>query len=98
MSVGQSAETAQFCLASIRAWWEHLGKQRFPDATRLTITADCGGRNSPRTHLWKVELQRFADDTGLVLKLCHYHRERRNGTKSSTGCSASSASTGAGGR
>jgi hypothetical protein len=72
VSVGQSAETAQFCLASIRAWWEHLGKERFPNATRLTITADCGGGNSPRTHLWKVELQRFADETGLVLELCHF--------------------------
>jgi hypothetical protein len=72
VSVGQSAETAQFCLASIRAWWEHLGKERFANATRLTITADCGGGNSPRTHLWKVELQRFADDTGLELELCHF--------------------------
>src|ERR1700756_2978344 len=72
VSVGQSAETAQFTVASIRAWWEHLGKARFPHATRLTITADCGGGNSPRVHLWKVELQRFADDTGLELELCHF--------------------------
>ncbi len=72
VSVGQSAETAQFSVASIRAWWEHLGKERFPNATRLTITADCGGGNSPRVHLWKVELQRFADDTGLELELCHF--------------------------
>ena len=38
----------------------------------MTITADCGGGNSPRTHLWKVKLQRFADETGLVLELCHF--------------------------
>jgi Rhodopirellula transposase DDE domain len=72
VSVGLSAETAQFSVASIRAWWEHLGKERFPNARRLTITADCGGGNSPRTHLWKVELQRLADETGLELELCHF--------------------------
>jgi len=72
VSVGLSAETAQFSVASIKAWWEHLGKERFPDARRLTITADCGGGNSPRVHLWKVELQRLADETGLELELCHF--------------------------
>jgi hypothetical protein len=72
VSVGQSAETAQFSVASIQAWWEHLGQKRFPNAKRLTITADCGGGNSPRTHLWKVELQRLADETGLELELCHF--------------------------
>ena len=72
VSVGLSAETAQFAVASVRAWWEHLGQERFPDAKTLTITADCGGGNSPRVHLWKVELQRFADETGLELELCHF--------------------------
>ena len=72
MSVGRSAETARFSLNSIRAWWEHLGKERFPNVTRLTIPADYGGGNSPRTHLWDVELQRFADETGLVVELCHF--------------------------
>jgi Rhodopirellula transposase DDE domain len=72
VSVGQSAETAQFSVASIQAWWEHLGHKRFPNAKRLTITADCGGGNSPRTHLWKVELQRLANETGLELELCHF--------------------------
>ena len=71
VSVGLSAETAQFSVASIRAWWEHLGQERFPAAKTLTITADCGGGNSPRVHLWKVELQRLADETGMVLELCH---------------------------
>lgn len=71
VSVGLSAETAQFSVASIQAWWEHLGRERFPKARRLTITADCGGGNSPRVHLWKVELQRLADETGLELELCH---------------------------
>ena len=72
VSVGLSAETAQFSVASIRAWWEHLGRERFPNARTLTITADCGGGNSPRVHLWKVELQRLADETGLELELCHF--------------------------
>ena len=71
-SVGVSAETAQFAVASIQAWWEHLGGERFAHAERLTITADCGGGNSPRVHLWKVELQRLADRTGLELELCHF--------------------------
>jgi Rhodopirellula transposase DDE domain len=72
VSVGLSSETAQFSVASIRAWWRHFGKQRFPNAKTLTITADCGGGNSPRVHLWKVELQRLADETGLELQLCHF--------------------------
>jgi len=72
VSVGVSSETAQFAVAAIRAWWEHLGKERFPSTKTLTITADCGGGNSPRVHLWKVELQRLADETGLGLELCHF--------------------------
>ena len=51
---------------------KHLGRERFPHARTLTITADCGGGNSPRVHLWKVELQRLADQTGLELELCHF--------------------------
>jgi Rhodopirellula transposase DDE domain len=72
VSVGVSAETAQFSVASIGAWWEHLGRKRFPNAKTLTITADCGGGNSPRVHLWKVELQRLADETGLEIQACHF--------------------------
>jgi Rhodopirellula transposase DDE domain len=72
VSVGLSAETAQFSVASIQAWWQQLGRERFPNAKTLTITADCGGGNSPRVHLWKVELQRLADETGLELELCHF--------------------------
>jgi hypothetical protein len=72
VSVGLSGDTAQFSVASIRAWWEHLGQKRFPDASRLTITADCGGSNNPRVHLWKTELQRLADETELELEICHF--------------------------
>jgi Rhodopirellula transposase DDE domain len=51
VSVGISADTAQFAAAAINGWWAHLGKQRYPDATTLTITADCGGSNSYRVRL-----------------------------------------------
>ncbi len=72
VSVGISADTAQFAAAAIKGWWEHLGAQRYPDATTLTITADCGGSNSYRIRLWKTELQRLADDTGLKVRVHHY--------------------------
>jgi transposase len=72
VSVGISHDTAQFAVASIRRWWMKLGKKRFPDATRLLVTADSGGSNSPRTRLWRVELQKLADATGLIVEVCHY--------------------------
>ena len=50
--------------------WEHLGLERFPRATTLTITADCGGSNGNRTRLWKTELQRLADHTQLEIRVC----------------------------
>jgi len=72
VSVGISHDTAEFAVASIRRWWMRLGKKRFPRAKRLLITADSGGSNSPRTHLWRWALQQFANETGLKLELCHY--------------------------
>jgi hypothetical protein len=72
VSVGVTNDTSTFAVNSIRAWWEHLGRQRYPDATRLTITADGGGSNSSRTRLWKVELQRLADEVGLAIRVCHF--------------------------
>jgi hypothetical protein len=72
VSVGIDADTAQFAVASIRSWWEQLGKQRYPQATTLTITADCGGSNGNRTRLWKTELQRLADETGLQIQVRHF--------------------------
>jgi transposase len=72
VSVGIDADTAQFAVASIRSWWEQLGKPRYPNAETLTITADCGGSNGYRTRLWKTELQRFADQTGLQIQVCHF--------------------------
>ena len=49
-----------------------LGRKRFPDATRLLVTADCGGSHSPRTRLWRLELQRLANATGLIVEVCHF--------------------------
>jgi transposase len=72
VSVGISSETAQFAVASIKAWWEDLGQKRYPKAKTLTITADCGGSNSYRIRLWKTELQRLADATGLRIRVMHY--------------------------
>jgi hypothetical protein len=72
VSVGVTADTAAFAVNSIRAWRQRMGMQRHPDMCELTITADCGGSNGARVRLWKVELQRFADETGLVLHIHHY--------------------------
>ena len=72
VSVGIDADTAQFAVASIRSWWRHLGHTRYPDATTLTITADCGGSNGNRLRLWKTELQRLADETGLQIRVWHF--------------------------
>jgi hypothetical protein len=72
VSVGISADTAAFAVAAIRSWWENLGAQRYPKAQTLTITADCGGSNGYRTRLWKTELQRLADETGLRIRVMHY--------------------------
>jgi hypothetical protein len=72
VSVGISHDTAQFAVAAIRRWWTKLGKKRYPYATRLLITADSGGSNSPRTRLWRVELQKLADALGLIIEVCHY--------------------------
>jgi hypothetical protein len=72
VSVGVAKDTSQFAVASILAWWQHLGKARYSDATTLTITADGGGSNSSRTRLWKTELQRLADEIGLAIRVCHF--------------------------
>jgi transposase len=72
VTVGIDRDTSQFAVSSIRAWWQHLGSARYPKARSLTITADCGGSNSNRTRLWKSELQKLANDTGLEITVCHF--------------------------
>jgi Rhodopirellula transposase DDE domain len=72
VNVGIDHDTAQFAVNSIRSWWQHLGHERYPDASRLQITADCGGSNGNRVRLWKVELQKLADETGQEIGVCHF--------------------------
>jgi len=72
VSVGITSDTATFAANTIIDWWEHLGRDRYPHAGILTITADSGGSNSPRTRLWRIELQRLAEATGLQIRVCHF--------------------------
>jgi hypothetical protein len=72
VSVGITHDTAEFAVASIRTWFERIGRARYPKARALTITADCGGSNGARVRLWKVELQKLADETGLTITVRHY--------------------------
>ena len=71
VSVGVDADTAVFAVESIRRWWYRLGQARYPDATSLTITADCGGSNGVQVRLWKRELQHFANETGLKVTVAY---------------------------
>jgi hypothetical protein len=70
--VGITSDTAEFAVQSIRTWYGRMGRQRYPHAQELTITADCGGSNGARVRLWKVELQKFADETGITIHVHHY--------------------------
>jgi hypothetical protein len=72
VNVGIDHDTSEFAVESIRRWWRRMGRRAYPDATRLLITADGGGSNGYRTRLWKVELQRFADESGLDITVAHY--------------------------
>src|SRR5450432_3650324 len=72
VSVGIDHDTAQFAVNSIRCWLDVMGRERYPDMNRLMITADGGGSNGSRVRLFKVELQKLADETGLALQVSHY--------------------------
>ncbi|MBI5078324.1 MAG: ISAzo13 family transposase [Candidatus Yonathbacteria bacterium] len=72
VNVGINHDTGEFAVASIRRWWENLGKERYPQSKRLLITADAGGSNGYRLRLWKKELQTFADESGLEITVCHF--------------------------
>jgi hypothetical protein len=72
VSVGTDHDTAEFAVAAIRQWWRRMGRRAYPDAGELLITADSGGSNGSRTRLWKVALQRLADETGLRIAVCHF--------------------------
>jgi len=72
VNVGTDHDTGAFAVASIRGWWRHEGRRLYPGAKNVLITADGGGSNGSRLRLWKIELQRLADETGLSLSVCHF--------------------------
>jgi hypothetical protein len=71
VNVGTDHDTAEFAVQSIRGWWKTMGHPSYPTAKRLMITADGGGSNGSRNRLWKIELQKLADETGLEIHVCH---------------------------
>lgn len=71
VSVGVDHDTSAFAVETIRRWWYSMGQPMYPKAKQLLITADSGGSNGSRVRLWKIELQRLADETGLELRVCH---------------------------
>ena len=72
VSVGIDHDTAAFAVATIRRWWRKMGKSAYPQASHLLITADSGGSNGARNRLWKYELQKMANQTGLTISVCHF--------------------------
>jgi len=72
VSVGVDHDTASFAVETIRRWWHAMGKEKYPRADKLLITADGGGSNGSRVRLWKLELQRLADETGLMIGVSHF--------------------------
>jgi hypothetical protein len=72
VSVGIDHDTAAFAVRSIQTWWERMGQERYPTATELLITADSGGSNGHRPRQWKTQLQQFADESGLTIRVCHF--------------------------
>jgi len=72
VNIGTDHDTGAFAVASIRGWWRHEGRRLYPKADKLLITADGGGSNGWRLRLWKLELQKLADQTGLSLSVCHF--------------------------
>lgn len=72
VNVGIDHDTAEFAVESIRQWWKHLGRKTYKKQKQLLITADCGGSNSARARLWKLELQKLANKTGLIITIVHF--------------------------
>jgi hypothetical protein len=71
VSVGVDHDTAAFAANAIRSWWRLMGRERYPNAVSLLVTADGGGSNGSRVRLWKLELQKLADDLGVSITVCH---------------------------
>jgi hypothetical protein len=72
VNVGTDHDTSEFAVESIRRWWISMGKENYPEATELFITADCGGSNGYRVRLWKQKIQEFANESGLIVNVSHF--------------------------
>jgi len=72
VSVGITSDTAEFAVNTIRSWWYKMGKKDYRNASKLMITADCGGSNGNRVRLWKWELQKLADELRIEIQVCHF--------------------------
>jgi hypothetical protein len=72
VNIGIDHDTAEFAVESIRRWWNLMGRKRYPDSKNIMIAADGGGSNGSRVKLWKIELQKFADESGLNITVCHF--------------------------
>jgi len=72
VNIGIDHETSEFAVESIRRWWKTMGQERYPKADFLLITADSGGSNGYRRKVWKVGLQKFSNETGLIISVCHF--------------------------
>ena len=72
MGIGDHHDTAAFAVHTISRWWDTMGRERYPDATSLMITADAGGSNGYRNRLWKRDLAALAEPTGLKITICHF--------------------------
>jgi hypothetical protein len=94
VSVGVDHDTASFAVNAIRSWWQMMGRDRYPDARRLLITAGCSGSNGARVRLWKRELQLLADELGLTITAAICRPVPASGTASSIVCFRSSPRTG----
>ena len=81
VSVGIDHDTADFAVESIRHWWREMGQPLYPTASRLLITSDCGGSNGYRVRLWRVRLQKLADELQRVIQVCHFPPGTSKGNK-----------------
>jgi len=72
VNVGISSDTAEFAVESIKKWWYEMGREAYPGAKSIYITADSGGSNGVRTRLWKVKLQELSNELGMTLKISHF--------------------------
>lgn len=72
VNVGTHSDTAEFAVESIRFWWKKMGRKRYPKSEKILICADSGGSNGYRSHLWKAELQKFADQEKIHISVCHF--------------------------